>query len=323
MSALLIIIAFESMNALFDDHFYQAPYDGLRVKLKNELSLDPKNKLDFIVLGDCYPLIGIIPKIIEGRSGLHGFNFSTHLAYSIFSSYCFLKNYLGHCAQNPRYIILSFLPESCRLTKKEIEQDDFAYFYDFSKHNAISFIREFGLPKSIPLMVPSLKHQYLFKNPLESIPVFKSMIKDSNKADEYIEQVKADKGRSDLVEDNIFITFPVKNKLLEKFQISEFFDSNLRSMLDLAKRDNITVIYIIPTRPAETYKAEMSSGTAQAYLDYLRSLQIKYPGLIVLSPQKDFDQVFSYSGDLHLNFWGSMSLSGVVAGKIRELQNNR
>ena len=73
--ALLMILIFESLNVLFDDYFYRPPYDGLRIKVKNELSVNPKNKFDFLILGDCYPLIGIIPKIIEDRTGLTGFNF--------------------------------------------------------------------------------------------------------------------------------------------------------------------------------------------------------------------------------------------------------
>lgn len=316
--ALLLIASFELANALLDNYFYQPPYDGLRIKFKNELSMNSKNKYDFLILGDCYPLIGIIPKIIQDRTGLTGFNFSTHVVYSIFSSYCYFKNYLAHCAKKPKYVLVSYLPVSCALTHQDIEKDSLGVFYDFKDHNEVTFFKEFGL-KAFPLMFSSLKHAYLYKDPDNILPFVQSIPDNRTKADLFMQKVLTDNGRDNLVEDNIYLTFK-DNEDYKPFEVSPFFDKYLRAILDLARTNHIQVIYVVPSHAAEVYKKQKAWGNTDKYLQYLANLQKENPNLVILNPQNDFDQTFSYSGEFHLNFWGAMNLSSDLARELSVLE---
>ena len=203
--ALLVILLFESLNLLFDDYFYKPPYVGLRVKIKNEILHNANNRFNFLILGDCYPLTGVIPDVIEAKTNLTGFNLATHVDYTILSSYCVLKNYLATCVKKPKYIIISFLPMSCSLTKEEIVSNDMRYFYDFSRNNELSFIKEFGFKQSVLFLIPSLKHQYLWKNILNEISTLKFLVRNSNKVVPFVNDVQAKRGYASCDEYKIFM----------------------------------------------------------------------------------------------------------------------
>ena len=124
--------------------------------------------------------------------------------------------------------------------------------------NGLSW-KSLALKKTIPLMIPSLKHQYLFKDFSTVFPSLKSLITDSNKITPYIQDVLNKKGRDALVEDNIYLVLKDKEDYV-RFDVSTFFDKYLRAILDLANSNNIKVIYVIPTRPLEIYKKRKRLG---------------------------------------------------------------
>lgn len=408
--ALSAVFIFESLNVLFDKYLYNPPYDGLKVYIKNEISYKHENKLDFLVLGDCYAITGINPVEIEARSGLSGFNLALYVRSTIFSSYCFLKNYLATCARKPKYIILSFRQESCAISKENIEQALLPYFYDFKNKNEMSLIHEFGFKKAYVFLLPSLKHQYLFSHGFKGLgflwsgrwgysadefsdgftvqglvealryrgidmpegsgldyindhiltdrDLYKkyersiaakygqdplangynlsknelqrfnrslidlgdsekspqnpwSFLKDSDKVDAFIADIYKAKGFEETQSSwGFYLSSSIPQ--VEKFKVTGFFDKYLRAILDMARRNNIKVIYVMPTYYLEDYRAEEALGNPEAYQEYLQGLNIGNR-FTVLFPEQDLKSKYLYANQQHLNFYGSLTLSADVA----------
>lgn len=115
--ALLFVLAFEFANAFFDNYFYSpnaewpvTPFEGLRLKLKNELALSKEKAFDIIILGDSHGHISIIPKIIEEQTRLTCFNFSLFGAQGTLAPYWMFRNYLKSHDTKPKYVIVEFSP---------------------------------------------------------------------------------------------------------------------------------------------------------------------------------------------------------------------
>ncbi len=318
--ALLGIFMFESFNILFDRYLYKPPYDGLKMYTENKISQNKKNKFDYIVLGDCYVHFGVMPANIDKITGLTGFNLANDVGQTIFCSYCFLKHYLEKCAHKPKYIILSFLRQSCALTKMDIEDSNQGYsFYDIKDDNELSIINEFGLKNAYVYLIPSLKHQYLFEIKFKNFYKQCSILKNTHKADLFIQNFWKAKGYDSQPDVKDFTSGTYKPEI-EKFKVSEFFDKYLRAILDLANSNNIKIIYTIPTDYRERYEEEKSAGAVDAYISYLERLKIEKKNLVIFYPEWDLEQKYLYAYPQHLNYNGTLVLSSDLAHKIIELE---
>jgi len=319
--ALLGIFMFESFNILFDKYLYKPPYDGLKLYTENKISQNQKNKFDYIVLGDCHVHFGVMPVYIDKITGLTGFNLANDTGQTIFCSYCFLKHYLEKCAHKPKYIILSFLRQSCALTKMDIieyRKQDYS-FYDIKDDNKLSIINEFGLKNAYVYLIPSLKHQYLFKAKFKDLFRLWSIPKNLNKAKLFIQNIWIAKGYNSQPDVKDFTTGKYKPGI-EMFKVSEFFDKYLRAILDIARSNNIKVIYTIPTDYKDHYEEEKSAGAVDAYINYLERLRMEYKNMIIFYPEQDIEQKYLYAYPQHLNYHGALKLSDDLAYKIIELE---
>lgn len=315
--ALVLIALFEVCNVISDDYFYYAPFDGFRIKIKNELSQSGGHSFDILAVGDCYGIVGIMPAIMESETGLTCFNFSTHRNQTILASYCLLKNYLERCFKRPKYIIVSFLYLTMRDNRDMVK---LAFFYDYLRGNLGPIIKEFGIEQCIKFLIPSLKHQDLlaaYTQDPRSIDFPGKMT-----LDEFRKRViYFDKGYYPRNSERIFRGnngAPV----LPDFSISPFFRKYLDKILDLAQRNNIRVIYLVPTVPFEEEQPHTKYTDINDYNDYTQLLKKKYPDLIILSPQDILHQKDLYRDAVHLNEKGARILSLYLAQKINRLKEN-
>jgi hypothetical protein len=312
--ALLLISLFEVCNVIFDDYFYWMPFDGLRIKIKNELSQSGENRFDILAVGDCYSIVGIVPAIMERETGLTCFNFSTHRNQTVLASYCLLKNYLERCLIRPKYIIVSFLYLTIRDRREMLKQ---AFFYDYIKGNLGTIIKEFGIEQCVKFLIPSLKHQELLAAYTQDPRLIDSP--GETVLNEFRKQVIfLDKGYYPRNSERVF---QGNNgvPILPDFSVSSYFRKYLDKILDLAERNHIRVIYLVPTVPFTEEQPHTKYTDIHDYTDYIRVLKGKYPDLIILSPQDILHQKGLYRDALHLNQQGAQILSLYLSQKINRL----
>ncbi|MBI5049311.1 MAG: DUF1574 family protein [Nitrospirae bacterium] len=333
--AFLFISIFEFANAYFDAYFYSphvqgiaTPFEGLRMKIKNELSQSRENKFDIIILGDSHSHVSIIPRIIEEKTGRSCFNFSTFGRQGVMGSYWMFRNYIEAHDIKPKYIIVGFSPfYTYPITKSFWDSSNILTdLSDIRKGNVRAFIEEFGVVQGIKFLLPSLKHQGRFKEFIRN--PFSFEMPDRVQLNKFTEQFYLDKG---YYPERINESYPKESREsgydkffqytdLNKFVISEFSYKYLRKMLDLAKEHKIKVIYHIPPIAPYLYSVVKNYSYMDRYNEFVDSLKKDYPDLIAVNSQHLFNENDMFLDIYHLNGKGAPILSGFLAQRINELQ---
>ena len=329
--ALMFIVVFEFANDYFDNYFYSPreegvgqPFEGLRIKIKNEISQSRENNFDILILGDSHSHVSIKPKIIEEKTGRSCFNFSTFGWQGTIGSYWFFKNYLDSHVLRPKYLIVAY--SFLTAYPEEFTRDmQIINLYDLRKGNILAYMEEFGFIPGIKFIFPSLKHQGRFKEFIKSPFSFKMPTK--KQLDDFIMQVYLDKGHYPLRVEKVFSPeakesgykkfFEYAN--LDNFKISPFALKYLRRSLDLAKKYNIKIIYEVQPLPPYLYNKISRYNYLKQYNDFIDSLKKDYPDIIVINPQNILDSDDMYMDRDHLNGKGAPILSEFLAQKINEL----
>lgn len=308
--ALFFIFLFELLNVVYDDRTYPKPYDGLRLKIKNRISQQKNNVYDVLVFGDCYNLTGIDAQAIERSTSFKVYNFSTHAAQTIFSNYLMLKNYLENSQKKPKYLIMNFLPESVVFTREQLLSGD-ASLYGFLDGNNKEFLDEFGPLLMIKWLIPSLKHQEFLKKRF-----WKFQLPKQAEIDRFIESVYRDRGYYSLYGDKIYKGSLYYNFNKYKKPVSSFFDKYFRKMMDLAKENEIQVIYTMYTAPPDWYWIYTKSGMRATYFDYFKNVGSDYANFLYYMPQSILNEMGYYRDTTHLNWIGAKVLSKFLSDVI-------
>lgn len=334
--ALLLIFIFELANAYFDDYFYSPvheggiglPFEGLRLKLKNEISQLKEFNFDVLILGDSHNQVSIMPSIIEKETGLTCFNFATFGAQAVMGSYWIFENYLNTHSVKPKYIIVGFVPFYTYPIEKAFVRETALTrgLSDLKKGNAIKFIKEFGIAQGIKFMLPSLKHQGRFRKFIKNPFAFK--MPGKKQIQDIVEQVYRDKGYYPERVNESYPPDAVENgyrNLLkytdpDRFVISPFSEKYLRGILDLAVKNKIRIIYNITPIPPYLSEVVKDYPYLSQYNDFVNSLKEEYPDFYVVNPQGIINKNDMYVDVNHLNGKGTPIQSAFLAQKIKELE---
>lgn len=334
--AVLLILAFEFANQYFDNYFYsinvkgiETPFEGLRLKVKNEVAQSAESNFDVLILGDSHGQVSIIPRIIEEKTGLSCFNFSTFGLQGTMGSYWLFKNYLKTHPVKPKYVIFGYSMFLSSLYRSELlPENALTNFSNLKRGNVLAYIEEYGLVQGIKFILPSLKHQGRFKELIKNPFSFK--MPDKSQLNNFIKQVYLEKGYyPEMVEKSFspesresgykqfFSYIDVNN-----FVISPFVLKYLKKNLDLAESNNIKIIYYVQAVPPYLYDAINKYDYLKQYDDFIDSLKKDYPDIIVIKPQNMLNKNDMYLDTYHLNGKGAPVLSDFLAQRINELQQN-
>jgi len=333
--AILFIFIFEFANAYFDNYFYSPqyeggigmPFEGLRLKLKNEISQSKEFSFDILILGDSHSHVCMMPRIIEDKTGLSCFNFATFGAQSVMASYWILDNYLKTHPEKPKYLIIGFDPFYIYPMKRPfMETTALTGLADLKKGNVIKFIDEFGISKGVKFILPSLKHQgrfrKFFKNP------FAFEIPSKEQLQNFIQQFYRDRG---YYPERVNESFPRDHELngfrhllkytdLNKFEVSPFTEKYFRKLLKLAVENKIRIIYHIQPMPPYLSEVVNKYPYLIQFNNFLNSLKKEYPDFHVVSTQDILNKNEMYLDAYHLNGKGTPIQSEFLAQKINELE---
>lgn len=333
--ALLLIMGFEFANDYFDNYFYTPrieegiglPFEGLRLKLKNEISQSEEFTFDILIIGDSHSHVSIIPRIIEEKTGLSCFNFALFGAQSVMGSYMIFENYLKAHPIKPKYVILGFVPSNTfQIGKRYMEVNALTAWSDMKKGNIKKIIDEFGIGLGIKFMLPSIKHQERFRNFFNN--PFKFRIPKREEIQRIIDQVYRERGhypqRANMsyppdAEENGFIKFFIYTDL-HKFIIKPFAEKYLRKILDLAVKNKIKIIYHIQPIPPYLSRIVNNYPYYKQYRKFVNSLKREYPDFYIVDAQDVLNRNEIYLDIYHLNGKGAPILSEFLAHKINELE---
>lgn len=326
--AMLMIVIFETCNYVFDNYFYSvsgglpidmAVSEGLRMNIKNEISQAKGNSFDILVLGDSYNTVGVIPKVIEEKTGLSCYNFSTHKKHTILATYCMFRHYLNTCSKKPKYIVVSFLPMTYGDRKIDIIKESLPFLYEFRNGNVSIFIKEFGLAQGMMFLIPSLKHQDFFQSYFNK----QGHLKRVNKKElaDYFKQVAFNNGYYPWYINEVYNGEAKDGEKHSRIRESLFFRKYLKAILDMANKNNIVIIYIIPTFPPDVYKIQEENRFTEQYCKFVDTLAKDYSNLTIVKPQSILNKKDFYVDRYHLNKNGAALLSNFLSNKINEFND--
>lgn len=307
MLAVVLIAAFESACAYFDNYLYPPPFDGLQFKLKNDLAQSGKSSFDVVIFGDSYVLLGIMPEVIEKGTGLSAFNFSTYADFSAFTSYLLLKNYLSSRAGRPTLIIAGFLPSTVTTTKEYLVENKQHVLYHYSRGNILLFAKEFGAAQAVKFLVPSLKHQDFWK--------LRVWFSGRTMVDGFIKQFYQRKGYADDRAGWVYTGARARDERPDELSASLFFQKYFLAFLRLARQNGVKVLYVVPALPPDIASQNVQSGRTGQYLSFLRSVQESF-GFKILDPQAILDKNDYFADEAHLNGQGARRMSEYLASVI-------
>ena len=321
--ALSIILSFEAANIFFDKYFRSPESEsGHIVELKNKLSQSSENCFDVLVLGDCFNHAGIMPIVIDSNTGFSCYNFSAFSQQTIISQYCFLKNYLDASQVKPKFIIIGFKRISLATTREQVMKRFIHNFYDFKEGNIDVFLKEFGFGETVKFFLPSLEHQDFLKNFIKDLFLAEISGKREKEKNAANQVIYVDKG---FVELKGVYKGNIKEieGIYKRFSVTPFFSKYLRYILDLAKENDIQVIYTISTNTPDVFKIAKKNDVVEDYENFIASFQIEYPNLTFIYPQDALNKKKLYSNQNHLNGEGALILSKLLADKINTLNERK
>ena len=309
---------------------YPWPYDGFRMKIKNEVSQTKDKNFDVLVLGDCYNLEGVDSNIIASNTEMTVFNFATHTNYTIWASKLMLKNYLEHNSKRPKYIVMTFLPKTFIYSKKSAVKSGLPFLYEFKKGNIKEFIKEFGHFATLKILIPSLKHQEYFRNILIPIQMVKKVVDLREKIKEkemtvekFVRSVHDAGGYYGKYGYQFYKEFVLSAGQRYGVEPSEFFKRNFGEILDMARENNVDVIYHVFSAPPDWFKLYYDSSILKSYLDYIEAIKGTYPNVDFIHTQTFMNKMSYYRDSTHLNWGGTKVLAEFLSYTINRLEKEK
>ncbi|MCA9393685.1 MAG: hypothetical protein KC900_05740 [Candidatus Omnitrophica bacterium] len=307
--ALTVIIIIESLVVVFDERFYYPPFNNLRMKVKNEISRSADRHYDVLILGDSFNLTGLDPALLTADTELSAFNYGTFAVNSVITSYVLLRNSLKKKGPKPRYLIIGYLDYIPQFSKDYIYKKYAHTLFDFKQGNIGVFTAEFGPALGLKFLIPTLKHQGYFllnakPTPPEKIRAVRQSVSDKRGFYEWHAEREFD-GNIDYINTD------------DEFYVTPYFEKYIRKILTLCARNDIKVLYIMPTVVPELDKRLTAAGRRAAYMAYLRGLKEEYPNMDIIYPAVQLSDPRLYTDQDHLNARGGAVLSDMARGWLR------
>ncbi len=330
---LSLVLSFEFFNSSLDNYFYSpsvegiaTPFEGLRLKIKNDVSRSGEDDFDVVIVGDSNSHVSIIPGVIEEETGLSSFNFSTYGAQGTIGSYWLFRNLINAGHEPPDYLVVGFSPFLTDVYPNEFPDNALTNLFDLRKGNIAVFFEEFGVAKGIKFLFPSLKHQGRFKEFLKSPLSFE--IPDKAQLSGFIEQVHMDKGHYPERADE---SYPKESKMsgyekffdyvdLDHFYMAPFYSKYFRKMLDLAEANDVTIILYVPVIASYLYSEIEGADSLKQYDEFIDKLKKEYKDLYIVKAQNAVNEDDMYMDIYHLNAKGGAVLSSYLSDAINDIE---
>jgi hypothetical protein len=273
---------------------------------------------DVIYVGDSQLKLGVLPRVVQERTGLSGYNLAVHRGMPA-SSYHLLRRALESGA-SPRAVVVDFFPGLLATSPRL---------------NASLWIRLLGPGDSVKLLLdapdPGLAAQMLtgwlmpskgFRDELRD-GVLSSLRGEPSPSrrmlQSYRENWRANggaeiaDGRRSIVEGG---ESPRQGTSASRWRCRPENEVYIRRLIDLAADHRITVYWLIAPLSPDVRATRQQNGQEAAYSALVRKIQKDYPDLIVIDGRElEFDRDL-FVDAVHVNGRGARLLSTAVANVL-------
>ena len=150
--------------------------------------------------------------------------------------------------------------------------------------NFISFTNELGFNKAVQLQIPSLKNRDFFLKGR-----FTKGLATSQEIKDFENNLIVNRGQYTRHQTESYLNCLPPTSLVFNYQPSLFFLKYLHKILDLAKANNIIVLFPMFSAPEDMYNnLYATSHIPEIYFNLLVELKKQYPNLVFWGWQDDF-----------------------------------
>jgi len=329
--ALLIALAFESFQQIYDVYFYlpstaegriaratKAGSTRLRMRLKSRAAYMGEDPAEVVIFGDSSSYVGLIPEVLERRTGMSAYNYATLMREGKISSRLLLNNLMKDPATEPRVIVLCWTPFSLAAVGPMNRRIEFTY----SHGNAGLLIEEFGFWGWVRSQIPTLRHQP-FLRPLvldREWPKREELVA----IDQAVSSAKRNKGRLPYHEERIYRGAVVFKKygarFLSKTPVSSSVERHVGAILAMARDHDIKVVAFIAPLIPESYRFYSRAPRWEVISGFFESQRSRLADLEILDVQDQFMDDRYFSDPIHLNGSGARKLSNLAGRAIARLE---
>ena len=273
---------------------------------------------DVLCFGDSLLKQGLAPPVLETAAGIRAYNFAIAGGQAP-GEYFLLRKALASGIK-PRAIVVEFFPK-LMATEPEFNVENWPFVASPAECFELARLaRSPGFLADLALreLLPSVRCRNSIRaNVLAalngSFPMFAHEVRSARRnwaINRGAEIVASRPGRVDNLDLWMQGYFP-------KFSCAKANRTYIKRLLDLAGRHEIPVFWVLPPyQPALQARCEQS-GFDAAHVDFIRTLQARYPGLYVVDGRHAGYDPSVFTDLHHLGREGAAIFSGELAGVLR------
>ena len=213
-------------------------------------------------------------------------------------------------------MIMSYIPELAVYSEESFFKRAQPFLFEVKSGNFLELTRILGFENVMRLQFFSLKNRDFFLQRR----FLKGLAKRKDVRD-FIRSIDDENGYYKLYGDVVYSGYEPPSLYRYFWGFSPFFEKYLRLMLELARNNDILVLFPMFTAPVDGYENfYLPNYIPQIYAAHLNKISKDFPNLVFWNWQNDFSERHIYRDGVHLNRAGCVRLSqklGEILVKIR------
>ena len=285
-----------------------------------EVALSESRDRDLLCFGDSLIKYGVLPRVIEARTGWKGYNLAVN-AGTMPSEYFLLKRALGSGAK-PKAIVADFfalmLADQPRGSIRAYpELASWTDCLDLAWNTGDA---DLGAMIGLGKLLPSVRCRFEIQCCMKS--ALKGLVTRQKLADRQLWKLwKNQLGAQPMPE---VPGQPVANPALvadltpSRWSVDAINAHYFEQFVNLAEAHQIPVFWVMPPLGPEVEAGRLAHGTSLAYSQFARDAQARHPDLVVLDARSASYGASMHVDSIHLNSLGATVLSNQIAAAITD-----
>lgn len=284
-----------------------------------KLTAKKQGKADILLFGDSLMKFGVMPKVIQDRSGKSAYNFALHTGQTS-SSYFMLKRVLD-AGNHPQAVVLDLTPhmfahepaENTRLWPELLnprECFDLAWTMRAPEFFGATLLGRF---------VPSIKERYDIRAFVQAALVGGPNPSRRAEIPTYRRNWKVNDGAQLMPDGASPPIDPVhwELSLYRKWQPNPVNVAYLDRFLDLARTHQIPVVWLLPPNQPSILARTEASGYNADYTRFVRGVAARFPNVTVADARQSGFVPDEFNDGIHLKRPGALRLSAALGDLLR------
>ena len=313
-----ILILLESFLNGHDLNF-TAPWDW-DWRTTGKLTARRQGKADILLFGDSLMKFGVMPKVIQQRSGRSAYNFALHTGQTS-SSYFMLRRVLD-AGNHPQAVVLELTPhmfahDTATNARLWPEMLTLAECFDLARTMRSP---DFFAATMLGHLVPSIKERHDIRAFIHASFLGQPTGPWRDQIPSYRRNWKQNQGAQLMPDGASPPIDPVhwEQSLYREWRPDPVNLAYLHRFLKLARSAQVPVIWLLPPNQPSILARTEASGYDAAYTRFVTQIAAQYAGVTVLDARRSGFEPAEFNDGIHLKRPGALRISVAIGDLLRD-----